>query len=70
MPIGRVNQGIVPVFLNNYAITLNGATNPEECGKVISWGDHEDAFDWFPTRKQFIPEEGLLVKVYKLKSGL
>lgn len=61
MHIGRVCQAVVPVFLNEFTMVLNGAKTPEEYGKLVSWDDHEDAFDWFQTRKQFIPGEGLMI---------
>lgn len=40
---------------------LNGVTNSESDGKLVSSDEHEDAFDWAHTRKQFQPGEGLLI---------
>lgn len=58
-----VTQAVMPPFLNRYTMMLNGFT--EETmggyGTLISWDDHEDAFDWCHTQKQFQPGEGLLV---------
>ncbi|KAK4236499.1 hypothetical protein C8A03DRAFT_16841 [Achaetomium macrosporum] len=59
MHLGRVTKALMPVFLNCYVVTLNGMTTPEDYGKLIAWEDHEDAFDWFVTRKQFMPGEAL-----------
>ncbi|RMJ15126.1 hypothetical protein BHE90_002696 [Fusarium euwallaceae] len=59
--LGLVSRALVPIFLNQYVLILHGATTAEEYGKLISWDDHPDAFDWMHTRKQFLPGEGLLV---------
>ncbi|KAJ8119200.1 hypothetical protein ONZ43_g3808 [Nemania bipapillata] len=61
MHLGKVTMAIVPIFLNEYVMTLNGMTRQEDYGRLISWDDHEDAFDWMHTRKQFLPGEGLLI---------
>ena len=57
--MGRITKAIVPVFLNCYVVTLNGMTSPGDYGKLISWDDHPDAFDWMHTRKQFHPGEAV-----------
>ncbi|KAI1359476.1 hypothetical protein F5Y08DRAFT_319602 [Xylaria arbuscula] len=59
--LGRTTMSIVPIFLNEYVMTLNGITQEADYGKLVAWGEHEDAFDWMHTRKQFIPGEGLLI---------
>ncbi|KAL2127232.1 hypothetical protein VTI74DRAFT_11063 [Chaetomium olivicolor] len=59
MYLGKITKAIVPIFLNCYVVTLNGMTGPEEYGKLVAWEDHEDAFDWMHTRKQFLPGEAL-----------
>ncbi|KAI0862183.1 hypothetical protein F4860DRAFT_473804 [Xylaria cubensis] len=61
MHLGKVTMAIVPIFLNEYVMTLNGMTRQEDYGRLIAWDEHEDAFDWMYTRKQFLPGEGLLI---------
>ncbi|KAI0380602.1 hypothetical protein F5Y04DRAFT_95178 [Hypomontagnella monticulosa] len=61
MHLGKVTMAIVPVFLNGYVMMLNGTIRQEDYGKLIAWDEHEDAFDWMHTRKQFLPGEGLLI---------
>lgn len=61
MHLGKVTMSIVPIFLNEYVMTLNGMAQQEDYGKLVAWADHEDAFDWMHTRKQFLPGEGLLI---------
>ncbi|KAI1108569.1 hypothetical protein F5Y14DRAFT_74617 [Nemania sp. NC0429] len=61
MHLGKVTMAIVPIFLNTYVMVLNGATRQEDYGKLLAWEEHEDAFDWMHTRKQFLPGEGLLI---------
>ena len=51
MHLGLVAKGIVPVFLNEYVMILHGAQSAQEYGKLISWDEHPDAFDWMHTRK-------------------
>jgi hypothetical protein len=59
MYLGRISKAIVPIFLNCYVVMLNGMTKPEDYGKLVAWEEHEDAFDWMHTRKQFLPGEAL-----------
>ncbi|KAJ4300156.1 hypothetical protein N0V88_002825 [Collariella sp. IMI 366227] len=59
MYLGRITKAIVPGFLNCYVSILNGATGPEEYGKLVAWEEHQDAFEWMHTRKQFLPGEAL-----------
>ncbi|KAM0438702.1 hypothetical protein ACHAPT_001459 [Fusarium lateritium] len=40
---------------------LNGATTSEDYGKLVAWDDHNDAFHWAISRKEFAPGDGLLV---------
>ncbi|KAI0142823.1 hypothetical protein GGR57DRAFT_375880 [Xylariaceae sp. FL1272] len=61
MHLGKVTMAIVPIFLNGYVMTLNGIIQEDEYGKLVAWEDHENAFDWMTTRKQFLPGEGLLI---------
>ncbi|KAJ3579646.1 hypothetical protein NPX13_g909 [Xylaria arbuscula] len=61
MHLGKVTSSIVPIFLNIYVMMLNGMARQEDYGKLVAWEEHEDAFDWMHTRKQFLPGEGLLI---------
>ncbi|KAI1372116.1 hypothetical protein F4677DRAFT_463575 [Hypoxylon crocopeplum] len=61
MHLGRLTGNVMPAYLDGYVMIINGATNQEEYGKLLSWNDHPDAFDWVRTRKQYLPGEGLLV---------
>ncbi|RFU24654.1 hypothetical protein B7463_g11683, partial [Scytalidium lignicola] len=61
MSFGMVTKALVPIFLNQYVMILNGVAKGEEYGKLVSWDDHPDAFEWMNTQKQFLPGEGLLV---------
>ncbi|XXH01415.1 hypothetical protein Hte_007775 [Hypoxylon texense] len=61
MHLGKVTMAIVPIFLNEHAMTLNGMARKEDYGRLVSWDEHEDAFEWTHTRKQFLPGEGLLI---------
>ncbi|KAJ4327131.1 hypothetical protein N0V84_002393 [Fusarium piperis] len=59
--LGLVSKALVPIFLNEHVMVLNGATTADGYGKLIAWEDHPDAFDWMHTRKQFLPGEGLVI---------
>ncbi|KAI1199819.1 hypothetical protein F5X97DRAFT_295493 [Nemania serpens] len=61
MHLGKVTMAIVPIFLNEHVMVLNGVTRPEDYGGLLAWEEHEEAFDWMHTRKQFLPGEGLLI---------
>ncbi|KAM0817759.1 hypothetical protein AB5N19_03566 [Seiridium cardinale] len=61
MHLGKVTMAIVPIFLNQYVMTLNGMIRQEDYGRLLGWEEHEDAFDWMHSRKQFLPGEGLLI---------
>ncbi|KAJ4390060.1 hypothetical protein N0V93_007533 [Gnomoniopsis smithogilvyi] len=61
MYLGTITSAIVPIFLNEYVMILNGANSPEEYGKLVAWDDHPDAFNWMTSRKQFLPGEGLMI---------
>lgn len=61
MHLGKITTAIVPIYLNEYVMVLNGMTGPDEYGKLVAWEDHPDAFDWMASRKQFLPGEGLLI---------
>lgn len=61
MHLGLVLGAVQPVYLNQYVVILNGATEVDKYGKLLAWDDHPDAFDWMFSRKQFLPGEGLLI---------
>ncbi|KAM7199791.1 hypothetical protein V8F20_005661 [Naviculisporaceae sp. PSN 640] len=61
MSLGCVTMVLVPPFLNEYVMLLNGMTREQDYGKLVAWEDHEDAFEWMTTRKQFLPGEGLFI---------
>ncbi|PHH92870.1 hypothetical protein CDD83_4013 [Cordyceps sp. RAO-2017] len=61
MHLGTVSGVTMPIFLNEHVMILNGVTVEEEYGRLLNWEDHEDAFDWMHTRKQFLPGEGLMI---------
>ena len=39
MHLGKVSMVIVPIFLNNYVMTMNGMTKDEDYGKLIGWNE-------------------------------
>ena len=60
--LGVVSKAIVPFFLNEHVMILNGFNeNTREYGKLLSWNDHPDAFDWMFKQIQFLPGEGLVI---------
>lgn len=62
MHLGLITKAIVPIFLNEYVMILNGVTgNTRDYGKLVGWDDHPDAFDWMMKQKQFLPGEGLAI---------
>jgi len=58
--LGVVSGAIKRVFLNEYVIILNGATDRDRYGELLAWDDHPDAFEWTRTQKQFQPGDALL----------
>ncbi|OOF91998.1 hypothetical protein ASPCADRAFT_409080 [Aspergillus carbonarius ITEM 5010] len=62
MHLGVVTKAIVPIFLNEHVLMLNGMTeNTHEYGRLVAWDDHPDAFHWMHKQQQFHPGEGLVV---------
>ncbi|KAI0903681.1 hypothetical protein F4823DRAFT_617631 [Ustulina deusta] len=61
MHLGLVSKNLTAVFLNGHTMVLHGARDAGEYGKLLSWDDHPDAFDWMVSRTQYLPGEGLLV---------
>lgn len=58
---GNLTMFLVPIFLNGYVMTLNGVTAENEYGRLVGWDEHDEAFDWMTSRKQFLPGEGLAI---------
>ncbi|OTA79577.1 hypothetical protein M434DRAFT_402053 [Hypoxylon sp. CO27-5] len=61
MHLGHVTRAIVPIFLNEHTMIINGATTAQDYGELVAWEDNPDACEWMCTRKQYMPGEGLLV---------
>lgn len=59
--LGKVTMAVVPVFLNEHVMLLNGMSKQEDYGKLLGWNEDEGAFDWMHERKQFLPGEGLII---------
>ena len=66
--VGHISGAIRPAFLNGYTMLLHGQTTSETYGKLISWDDHEDAFEWLTSGLHFHPGMGLLV--LQIQQGL
>lgn len=58
--LGVVTKEIVPLFLNEHTMMLNGVQD-DKYGQLLNWDDHPDAFLWMFEQRQFNPGEGLLV---------
>lgn len=59
----NLGQGIGAIrsaFLNQYTMVFAGRTSPEKYGELISWDDHDDAFDWLHSGWGLHPGYGLL----------
>lgn len=59
----NLGQGIGAVcsaFLNQYTMMFAGRTLPQKYGELISWDDHDDAFDWLKSGWGLHPGYGLL----------
>lgn len=59
----NLGQGIGAIrsaFLNQYTMMFAGRTSPEKYGELISWDDHDDAFDWLHSGWGLHPGYGLL----------
>jgi hypothetical protein len=58
--LGKVSQALVHVFPSEHIMLLNGRDS-NNYGRLLSWDEHEDAFDWMTQKIQFLPGEGLLI---------
>ncbi|KAI9879854.1 MAG: hypothetical protein M1823_006792, partial [Watsoniomyces obsoletus] len=59
--LGIVSKAIVPDFLNEHTMLLNGMTSANAFGKLVNWDEHQNAFKWLHERIQYQPGEGLLI---------
>lgn len=63
LEVSNLGQGIGAIrsaFLNQYTMMFAGRTSPEKYGELISWDDHDDAFDWLHSGWGLHPGYGLL----------
>lgn len=58
--LGRTSGALHPAFLNCYSMMMHGDDAPSY-GKIYSWDDHPDAFEWMSSRLGVIPGEGLMI---------
>ncbi|GAP89947.2 hypothetical protein SAMD00023353_4400550 [Rosellinia necatrix] len=61
MYLGLASKNLTADFLNCHVMILHGAQDARGYGRLISWDNHPDAFEWLHTRQQYFPGEGLLV---------
>lgn len=59
--VGRTSGAIRPAFLNESTMLLSGQRTPQTYGKLVSWEEHGEAFNWMNSGFQFHPGDGLLV---------
>lgn len=57
---GQVSHAIGIAFLNEYTMYLDGKT-PEKYGRLVSWGDDDNAYDDMHSGRARNPGEGLVV---------
>ncbi|KAI1952734.1 hypothetical protein LOZ57_000814 [Ophidiomyces ophidiicola] len=58
--LGHVTGNIMPAFLNEYTMYLDG-DSATAYGRIVSWDDDDDAFDMMYTGRAVQPGEGLLI---------
>lgn len=61
MRLGLDSNAIVPIYVTENTMMLNGATGPGEYGRLLAWREHPHAYNWLTTWKQFPPGEGFAV---------
>ncbi|KAJ2984130.1 hypothetical protein NQ176_g179 [Zarea fungicola] len=61
MSFGRVANALRPVFLNGFVMVIHPSEEAGEYGRLLSWDDHPDAFEWMQTSAQSLPGEALLI---------
>jgi hypothetical protein len=47
MSLGKVTQALVPIFLNEHVMIMNGITNGADYGKLVSWDPHTKSVQLF-----------------------
>ncbi|MCJ1396236.1 hypothetical protein MMC18_009125 [Xylographa bjoerkii] len=59
--MGIISMAISRPFLNEYTMLLHGQITPNTYGKLLSWSENDDAFDWMMSGIGKQPGEGLLI---------
>lgn len=59
--LGNSSNAIVPICVYQSTMILNGATGPDEYGKLLAWHEHPQAHNWLRSEKQFEPGDGFSV---------
>ncbi|KAF9308773.1 hypothetical protein BG003_010626 [Podila horticola] len=64
----------MPGFINEHTMMFTGHNTPETYGRLYSWDEHEDAFDWMNTCRGFNGGDGLQIlavqeRVYRFLVG-
>ena len=66
--VGQTSLAIRSAFLNCYTMLLHGQKTSEEYGRLISWDENDEAFDWMNSGIQFQPGWGL--QVLEIQQGI
>ena len=59
--VGHTSAAIRPAFLNECTMLLSGQSKAKYYGQLVSWEDHDKAFEWMISGFEFQPGMGLLV---------
>lgn len=59
--LGNSSNAIVPICVYHNTMILNGATGPDEYGRLLAWDEHPQAHKWLRDAKQFEPEDGFSI---------
>ncbi|KAG0303484.1 hypothetical protein BGZ98_006591 [Dissophora globulifera] len=65
---------VMPGFINDHTMMFTGRNTPETYGRLYSWEEHQDAFDWMNTRRGTLGGKGLQIltvqeRVYRFLVG-
>ncbi|KAF9578058.1 hypothetical protein BGW38_006363, partial [Lunasporangiospora selenospora] len=68
--ISKTSGKVMPSYLNEYTMMFTGHNTVETYGRLYSWDEHEDAFDWMHTQRGTLGGIGLQIlqvqeRVYK-----
>jgi len=58
--LGHVSGAVMPAFLNNFTMFLDGE-DIETYGRMVAWDDDDSAFDLMMSQRAFQPGEALLI---------